>query len=336
MEPTKRNIHFDLVRVIAMTLVIAVHSNPKPFAETSLAGICFYTILYMCNGLFYMLSGNLNLRKEFSTKKDYITFYKNKCITLLLPFCLGSILQSIYNYEGDFRISWMIKTIIRNFFSDNSGTSLWFMYPLIGMILSTPFLSKMLHTMKDWEIKLLFSIGVIWQIFSIYLPTFLEISFAFNSWLLSSWMFHYFLGYFAQQIVTSYNKKKFYAWALMGFLITILSKYYLKDTFIYAYDLSLAHILLTLGIYIFVNNEISIQSSSFQKTIVGISTHSFTIYLIHNIVKKELNKILEKAILMPVLRYFMHFTLTFCISLLLAVIINKLVLVPLQKFLRKL
>ena len=73
MEPTKRNIHFDLVRVIAMTLVIAVHSNPKPFAETSLAGICFYTILYMCNGLFYMLSGNLNLRKEFSTKKDYIT-----------------------------------------------------------------------------------------------------------------------------------------------------------------------------------------------------------------------------------------------------------------------
>lgn len=330
-----RHIKYDVIRVFAMALVIAVHSNPKPFPENSLGSICFYTILYMCNGLFYMLSGNLNLKKEFTQKEHYISFYKSKCITLLFPFLLASILQSIYTYEGEFRIDWMLKTILRGFLADNAGTHLWFMYPLIGFTLSTPFLSKMLHAMTDWELKILFSAGIIWQIISISFCANVGISYAFSGWFLSSWAFHYFMGYFVHRIVSEANKRYFYFGTPIGLFLTVTLKYFFKDAYTYAYDLSIVHILLVLGVYVFFLSEINIHNVYLQKIITTLSKHSFTVYLLHNIIKKELSKQLNTININLFSKYLLHFALTFCISLIFSIIVDTFILKPIQTFFKK-
>lgn len=330
MKNKPRSLKYDILRVAAMFLVIAVHSNPKPFSETSLTAYTFYTITYMCNGLFYMLSGALNLNKTFEEPEDYFIYYRNKVASILFPFLVGSMLLSIYKYEGEFRLIWMINSILRDFLSGHTGTYLWFMYPLIGMILSTPFLSKMLHSMKDWELHILFSLGMLWQIFSVYLSSDLGISFGYSGWLLSSWCFHYFLGFYIRRILTPKNKPRFYMFAIPGFVITVLCCYFFNDSYKTPYSLAPAHILLVMGTFVFLTNEITIKNTFAQKLLLTLSTHSFTVYILHHIVKKEVEKFLT-GFSSPLWKYCLHFTLTFCFSFLLAFALNKLVFFPLQK-----
>ncbi len=112
----------------------------------------------------------------------------------------------------------MVKTIVKEFLRIMPERICGLCIPPIGIILSTPFLSKALHTMNNWERKLLFFIGVLWQIFSIDFSVDLGTAFSFGSWILSSWMFHYFLGYFVSRIVTSENEKSFIYVPLQAFL----------------------------------------------------------------------------------------------------------------------
>ncbi len=72
--------------------------------------------------------------------------------------------------------------------------------------------------------------------------------------------------------------------------MTITLKYLLQDSYQYSYDLAIAHVLFTLGVYIYLIHAITICNSILKKNFLLISSHSFTIYILHNIVKKELSK----------------------------------------------
>lgn len=316
-----------------MTFVIAVHTIPKPFAENTIGSIAFKAILFMCNGLFYMLSGCLNLDKVFESKEDYVSFYKNKIVTILLPFILGCIFVSLYTYEGEFSFSLIANDLIYDFLSNHTYIFLWFVYPLIGMLLSTPFLSKMLHSMSDWELKLLFGIGMGWQVASIYFANNLFGVFGFSGWFLSSWVFHFFIGYFIKRIVTPNNKYKFYIFSILGFFVTVLGKYFLKDAYTNPNDLAPAHILLTMGLFILITEEININNTFFKKIVHIISSHSFSVYLVHDYVKNHIVNPLNLSG-SPWIAFSKNFILTLFLSVILAIVIDTILIRPLQKIIR--
>lgn len=55
ISKTSRNLNIDLMRVIAMIFVIAIHINSKPAAENPWFTSAFMAMLYFCNGWFYFL-----------------------------------------------------------------------------------------------------------------------------------------------------------------------------------------------------------------------------------------------------------------------------------------
>ncbi|WP_276627783.1 hypothetical protein, partial [Sharpea azabuensis] len=59
---SKRLIQFDILRVMAMIFVIAIHVSVRPFVTNPYMKNMWYVLFLVCNGLFYMLSGKFNLR----------------------------------------------------------------------------------------------------------------------------------------------------------------------------------------------------------------------------------------------------------------------------------
>ncbi len=93
-----REVRYDVIRVVAMLFVIAVHVNPKPFNSFPWFKDVFDYIIYTCNGMFFMLSGFFNMKKEFKTKEDYTVYYEKKVISILLPYVLMTFLLYGYDY----------------------------------------------------------------------------------------------------------------------------------------------------------------------------------------------------------------------------------------------
>ena len=145
-----RDVRYDVIRVVSMLFVIAVHVNPKPFNSFPWFKDVFDYIIYTCNGMFFMLSGYFNLKKEYHSKEDYKQYYQKKTISILLPYVLMTFV--LYGYEyylsgRAFRLRAYIEETINAFTSMNSQGHLWFMYSMIGLIMSAPFFGKMLHAM---------------------------------------------------------------------------------------------------------------------------------------------------------------------------------------------
>lgn len=69
MIKKNKNINLDLIRVISMIFVVLIYILELLITDTSPIKIIVRSILYTCNGMFFMLSGYLNLDKRIKTKK---------------------------------------------------------------------------------------------------------------------------------------------------------------------------------------------------------------------------------------------------------------------------
>ncbi len=282
-----RDVRYDVIRVTAMLFVIAVHVNPKPFNSFPWFKDIFDYIIYTCNGMFFMLSGLFNMKREFCTKEDYSLYYKKKFITILLPYVLMTFLLYGYDYYQSgrsFEFRTFVEETINQFTALNSEQHLWFMYSLIGLVVSAPFFSKMLHAMSDWELKLLFWMAIGWNAVSIYLINDLGWNFHYGKWLLASWTMYFFLGYFHDQIVNESNKKFWYAAGIAGFLVTVLWQYLLPVENHSDKDFAPAYTFFVIGMYTFLLNEVHIHWEPVKKVISFLAKHSFTVYMIHYLI----------------------------------------------------
>jgi peptidoglycan/LPS O-acetylase OafA/YrhL len=237
--------------------------------------------------MFFMLSGLFNMKKEFCTKEDYAVYYKKKFISIFLPYVLMTFLLYGYEYYQSgrvFELRAYVEETINQFTAGNSEQHLWFMYSLIGLVLSAPFFSKMLHAMADWEIQLLFWMSIGWNVVSIYLINDLGWNFHYGKWLMASWTIYFFLGYFHHRIVNEENKKMWYVLGIAGFLVTVLWQYVLPfenhdDT-----SMAPAYTFWVIAMYTFLLNEVRVNMEPIKKVISFAAKHSFTVYMIHYLV----------------------------------------------------
>lgn len=282
-----RDVRYDVIRVTAMLFVIAVHVNPKPFNSFPWFKDVFDDIIYSCNGMFFMLSGLFAMRKEYVTREEYDRYYKKKIVSILVPYVVMTFLLYGYDFYHSgraFEMRLFIEETINQFTSLNSQQHLWFMYSLIGLLLSAPFFSKMLHAMSDWEIKLLFAMCIGWNTVSIYLINDLGWNFNYGKWLMSSWTMYFFLGYFHDRLINEKNKKLWYLLGIAGFLITVLWKYVIPFENHNARDFAPAYTFFVLSVYTFLLYEVKIIGKWLQGLILFLARHSFTVYLIHYLV----------------------------------------------------
>ncbi|HYT45383.1 MAG TPA: acyltransferase family protein, partial [Methylomirabilota bacterium] len=133
----------DVIRIIAIYLVVQIHTSYTPPSWQWLVTILF-KFGVMGVPLFVILSGALLLGKQ----EDYKTFFRKRCMRVLLPWIVWTFLYMIYFFKVNHHQT------IANFFTAHTSpfsqwlhfflvtflTELWFLPMIFSLYLITPLL----------------------------------------------------------------------------------------------------------------------------------------------------------------------------------------------------
>lgn len=289
----KRDNRLDLLRVISMIMVVIIHIANyycRAFNDIDkisyLGALIFNTISRISVPFFFMISGATLLNKEYDKRKNKDRIIK-KVITLFVITIIYFIWDKYY----------MNKDI--NFLSLLSKPErklLWFMYAIIGIYISLPFVKCMVDEMGKEEDKLFV---ILWLIFN---GIFKGLNIG-NTYLIPIISGTYYLGYFiiGYMITKHYDyikKKKnnnlLLITAIISFIIVVISTYFLSlninkhFTCLLTYS-NIIIMVASLSSYIYLYFNIKNKEN---KIISNLSNLSFGIYLFHGIILDYLMKLI--------------------------------------------
>lgn len=147
---------YDLVRVVALIMVICVHSIPDHYWAWDIGQPLFFA----CNGIFFILSGHFNLRtRDEGTLGRY---YLRKVATIVLPVIVYTGMMIVWEMKQELFTNpgAIVERFVGDFIYNNSLSHLWFVYSLFGILLAAPFFARMLAGMNDGEKRWFFGLGM--------------------------------------------------------------------------------------------------------------------------------------------------------------------------------
>ena len=279
-----RNNKLDFLRVMSMIMVIIIHIANyycRSFSNISkasyLGALIFNTISRISVPIFFMISGATLLSKEYDKDKNRLRI-KRKIITLIIITIIYIVWDTYF----------MNKSIdIVNLLYKPERKLLWFMYAIIGIYISLPFVKCMIDNMGFREDRLFV---VLWISFNGILK-YIGISDYFRIPIIDG---TYYLGYFIiGYLIIKYSKEiehKKKNWILilitiLSFIIVITTTYIITlnnskhFTGLLTYS-NLFIIVSSISSFIFIYFNIKDISNSI---ISKLSYLSFGIYLIHGI-----------------------------------------------------
>ena len=307
-KKSNRVIYFDILNIIAIIAVIAMHCNSivhgKPNSTAWTTSLVIECICYFAVPLFCMLSGAtlMNYREKYDTK----TFFKKRLLKVAIPFIFWAIIMFVWKIH----IGWInIQSIntpikfINAFFANKEEATYYFMFIILGLYLTMPLLSllaKKEYTKQLWFVVLLYFI------FNAFLPNILGLfKIQLNTNLtvqLGGYVIFIILGYLlSTQNINKKYRILIYIGAVIGLIYRFVTTFYLskqagsvvKTTCGYT---SWHAILLTAAVFLIIKNlnfEKIITNSKVRNFITKMSGCSFGIYLIHKIVMYYEQKILS-------------------------------------------
>ncbi len=333
-----RIFQYDLMRFLFMLMVLGVHvlSVSKQFSEeyntTWIITTIFTDLFLICNPLFFMLSGRFNLKKEFNTKEDYKKFYIKRIVTLLVPFLIFSIVIYIYCNFNNLNIINFLKGLL----AGNIEGTYWFVYTLLGIMIFSPFFSKMLKNMNLFEKKLFFIISFCINTFITIFAVFkIPNMITFNIVGLVHWNSYYLMGEYIEEIFSTRKSRKIIM--LIGLLAFVL-QFILRCTIKTGYRLSDPSPLLTLqalALYFLVLEFVKIKNEKVKNVISYFSKYSYIFYLLHMTVIHFVNNFFNMYINAGLNAVFALciFIISFIITMCIAIVAEKFVIKPIQNFL---
>jgi surface polysaccharide O-acyltransferase-like enzyme len=290
MKSKKRIVWIDIGRVLAIYLVVVVHTTSSP------------QILPMLGvPLFVMLSGSMLLGKS----ESYLEFWSKRLLRLLRPWIFWAVVISIFDI-------FIYKSSLNLFFSiaRSNFVTIWFMPMIFGLYLLTPALRVFVRSAKNRDLWIVIAL---WFMTISVLPFFRNTAafpvFSDNGFVRQVELFfgYYLLG-FAMIKKYWWGKNINFALIIIGFLVTVVMGG-ARSLFI-SYQAP-GIVLMACGFFGLLSNF----GDYFQKIINGntgkfltaVSKTSLGVYLIH----------LQVIRLLPVNKYFGSWisgAILFCLS----------------------
>lgn len=223
----KRIIGYDLIRIIASLMVVAIHSNvyylgfndgsTRWFIIMELTALCVIAV-----PSFFMVSGAGNLVRENTISLKEL--YQKKIPRQFIPFALWSIIYLIARM-----VMCKIPVSITGFVSliwEPAYYQFWFMYSLLGMYIAIPVFQFMIQRMDK---KILQYTLVVWICSSVILPMLcryipgFKISEHFDLGFLEGYWGYFLLGGYLRKYPIKKAKMKGILLLFVGVLITSVS-----------------------------------------------------------------------------------------------------------------
>ena len=335
MERTvqKRIYNYDLIRIIAFFGVLFIHVFVVPQAD-NLVGIASWLryIIHLFGRIsffmFFILSGALHLNSD---DEKLSKFYFKKLIKIIIPFLLYEIIYYIIDPLQSF------SKCGRSFFycvlNNKTYIHMWFIYSIVSIYISTPFLKKMCKALGDKELFNLFLLILFISFVLNLLPVF-NVNIYFPDTIFTGNVAYFLIGY----IVTNCSilKKKHRLLYCLGGISFFISLFLIKfgiyefvDNFLYSPFM----FIMVPSLFMFLSN---INLSKFNKNVLEkMSYYTFDLYFIHILVIAFLVKLSEYCYSyfnnISIWRIVM-FVITYVTSFILSVFIRNIIVNPAINF----
>lgn len=289
----KREVKYDYLRAVAVFAIIAVHAVPAEvqndrqwwFASAVLP------VLLSFVGIYFMLSGMFLL--EAGTE-DIPAFYRNRIRNIVIPFVLYSVIYYGYDlYVSKSSLPWWehIPRFLKQFLTGTIPLTdhMWFMYVIIALYLCTPFLARMLNAMSDRELKWLLAVMLTVQGLITYLTVFgIDMGGILQYMVFKGWLIYFVLGYSFRRLFVRSQFKWFALLGAAGFGITLLQKRFTPAFVPGIHDLALTMIAMAAAVFLFFEYYGNWKNRTLGKIASWLSRHSYSAYLIHYLVLRQL------------------------------------------------
>ena len=224
LQPAKREIWLDWVRVIACFMVMTVHCT-EPFylggegslllTRTDMLWASFFdSFVRACVPLFIIMSSYLQFPLKYGTAE----FFRRRAVRVLVPFLLWTIVYAlVYGRPVE-----NFKALIFNF--NYAAGHLWYVYMLIGIYLLMPLLSPWAEKVGKKELRFYLGLWLLTTLIPlirdwaagvpptvIYGPSGLPRQALYPLWGEASWnaygTFYYFSGFIGYLLLGLYFRK---------------------------------------------------------------------------------------------------------------------------------
>lgn len=332
-----RNISLDLIKVSAMLFVVMIHCSAifvtgqirSPFGFT--IGNVFDSISRPGAPLFVMITGALMLNeKKEKTAKDMFGYAKN--MGFLLVFWLmfyAAMYKIIFPIVQGESIS--IAAFVKEIVGGQGHT--WYLYMLIGLYLTTPFLRIIVKKSNQKLVLLYIAFSLIctfinpllnigtnfFEKFS-YITDFIT---KFNLDFFGNYITYYIAGWYIVHIgISEKYKKILYVLGMISLLIIFFVVQLTKDyANMYAND-NIFVFFYTISVFLFVNNIELIANKKYKTILMIFSKLSFGVYMIHPLINRIIGYILGN-LTNPIIHIPLRFIIVFSVSILLSYILYK-------------
>lgn len=325
-----RQFGYDVIRAVACFFVVVVHTTMLIDVSNLYCDILKSAIMLVAitaNAMFFMMSGKFNLTKK--NQGNWGSFYIKRFASLIVPVAIYFFVRTLYNelpeWPGFIEFG---KQFLKDIFFNYASTEYWFIYPLVGFLLAAPFLSVAFCDMTKHQAYIFVGVGVVFNGLT-FLMSNIGIDLSWN-YLFSGFGFVFFSGPLIETLVDSKkNLRVSQGIAFFSFVLTLILQYGLGfESGIY--DISPLYFLLAVGIYVtlldFGNKIKGSRMVSF------VAKHSLGVYLTHMMVLYPLNMLLGGAEGPVSLSVFgMGVIFVFIFSLMLGVVIDEMLVKPMQK-----
>lgn len=296
-----RKVNLDILRILACFLVIVNHTNSDVFLSTVPSLTWFSSVLYffvskVAVPLFVMISGAVLLSK----KETYKEFFKKrilKTMLVLISFSFMYYMISIIKTGGTFDVI----DFIRKLYSQQITNAFWYLYLYLGILLMLPLLRKLVEKLSVKDYIYYFSISI--TVFSI-LPIvehYLEFPPIQNHFMLpifNIYITYFLLGHFIENVLDKkYFNNKISATLLIGGTFAIImsviltyNEYKINPSNYLFFDKAILITTLIPSVMLFYISKLYFcdKTGKGYNVISKISTHTFGIYLISDLLISEL------------------------------------------------
>ena len=270
-----------IVLHVAATVSLQYPAIPKSYFFTS---VFFDSAMRWCVPVFIMLSGSFALEHYDGRIGN---FFRKMFLRIILPFLFWSIIYLFFFSWNELMdphktVAQLFSFILKQFLS-GTASHMWYVYIIVCLYLTFPFISKWTRAAVEKEYIYFLSIWIVLLFLNPYLDNY-DTSFDFS----------YFSGYLGYLILGNYLFKTpgkingvwlivFFATA---FLYTALRTYFIsisrnENNEVFMDNLSLNVLLMAFCMYLFFKNEQYFVRSFLRKVIDLICEHSYGIYLSH-------------------------------------------------------
>lgn len=290
-KSTSRAVNWDLLRSLAMFLVVVVHTSAL---LGPIHGIGTSTIIrrfaFICDPVFFALSGYFALRPSKRGLKEY---YLNKVSTILLPLFVYSILLYLFLTK----LKGMSLNGYFTFFLDQLKGGWWFIPTLIPCLVAAPFLAKGLEALSNKMVAaativfgILFGWGALcsfssWLFSTADINTLVSLS-DLMAWLVPPSVLYYnpvyfeffLLGGLFMRLEASISHRQSICLVVLGIACWVADIVF-AEFGLPRSDPSYFWLFATFGIFI-IFSHLAIKSDGLSKVISWIAQRSYSIYLL--------------------------------------------------------